>query len=357
MEKRVMFTEQLLKKENEQKHQDHDGYRIMFTAPQHAELQKFQIRDPMANEVLVKVFFTLISNGTEKAYLSGMPNTAHKFPVNLGYSSVGIVVQKGSNVKEVKEGDRVFVSYGGHASYNLKTSSGVIKIPDGVKMEDAVFLRLASFPLLALRRARVELGESVTVSGLGMLGLFGVQLAKIAGGLPVIAIGNREIRRKLALECGADYVFDPNDENLSEKIITHTKVSGIGGSNVVLETSGSIDALISALPYTARWGRILVNGCNRNTDKPIDLYKYVHLKGISIIGAHDKTRYPFNSAPGNWTARRDYMTLLGYMQDGRLKPGILNPCLVSPKDATEIYDKLLNDREFPLGVIFDWRKY
>ena len=333
------------------------GYRIIFTEPGRAELQEFEVRDPGDNEVQVKVQYNLISAGTEKAYLSGSPNTGHKFPTNPGYSSVGVVTKKGKNVKSFEVGDRVFVAYGGHASYNVKKASSVVKIPDGVKFEDAVFTRLASFPLLALRRARVEMGESVVVVGLGMLGLFGVQLAKIAGGLPVIAVGNRDIRKQKARESGADFVYSPDDVDLAEKIIANTKISGNGGADVVLETSGSIDGLLSSLKYTAKWGRVMVNGCNRITDKPIDLYRYVHLKGVSIIGAHDFTRYPYNSAPGNWTAKRDYMTLLGYMQDGRLKPSILEPQFVSPADTTQVYDRLLNDRQFPLGVVFDWTGY
>lgn len=333
------------------------GYRIIFTEPGRAELQEFEVRDPGDNEVQVKVQYNLISAGTEKAYLSGSPNTGHKFPTNPGYSSVGVVTKKGKDVKSFEVGDRVFVAYGGHASYNVKKASSVVKIPDGVKFEDAVFTRLASFPLLALRRARVEMGESVVVVGLGMLGLFGVQLAKIAGGLPVIAVGNRDIRKQKARESGADFVYSPDDVDLAEKIIANTKISGNGGADVVLETSGSIDGLLSSLKYTAKWGRVMVNGCNRITDKPIDLYRYVHLKGVSIIGAHDFTRYPYNSAPGNWTAKRDYMTLLGYMQDGRLKPSILEPQFVSPADTTQIYDRLLNDRQFPLGVVFDWTGY
>ena len=334
-----------------------NGYRVMFLEPGKAELQKFTVRDPREDEVVVKVFYTLISAGTEKAYLSGSHNTAHKFPTNPGYSSVGIVIKKGKKVNNLTEGDRVFVAYGGHASYNIKRTSSVVKIPENVSFENAVFTRLASFPLLALRRARVEIGESIVVVGLGMLGLFGVQIAKIAGGLPVIAVGNREIRRKKASECGADFVYSPDEPELAQKIIEHTKITGRGGANVVLETSGSIDGLISALKYTAKHGRVLINGCNRNTDKPIDLYKYVHLKGVSLIGAHDLTRLPYNSAPGNWTAKRDYMALLGYMADGRLRPQALSPVLTSPNDVPNIYDRLINDREFPLGVVLDWNNF
>ena len=135
------------------------GYRVTFIKPKVAELRSFELRKPKDNEVMVKVKYTLISAGTEKAYLSGANNTAQKFPTVPGYSSVGTVVEIGSAVTKFRPGDRVFVEYAGHASYNWKKESGVVKIPDDVSFIDAVFTRVASFPLLAIRRSRLEIGE------------------------------------------------------------------------------------------------------------------------------------------------------------------------------------------------------
>lgn len=112
-----------------------------------------------------------------------------------------------------------------------------------------------------------------------------------------------------------------------------------------------------SLEYVAKNGRVLVNGCNRVTDETIDFYKYVHLKGVSIIGAHDKTRAPYNSGKGNWTAHRDYLTILGYMSDGRLRTKELISELVDPKECNDVYRNLIEDKNFPMGVIWDWRKY
>ncbi|MCI8622415.1 MAG: zinc-binding alcohol dehydrogenase [Provencibacterium sp.] len=330
------------------------GIRVLFQAPGKACIQEFEVRAPKSNEVIVRVIYSLISSGTEKAYLSCSNNTAQKFPTVPGYSSVGIVEQYGTDVQNFSIGDRVFVSYGGHANYNIKPESSIIKIPDSVSLQEAAFTRLASFPLLALRRAQLEIGESVVIVGLGMLGQFGVQLARIAGGLPVIAVGNREIRKQKALQYGAKFVLSPDDPELTNKIMEYTQITGTGGANVVLETSGQVSALISCLKYTAKHGRVLLNGCNRVTDQPIDLYKYIHLRGVSLIGAHDKTRLPYSSWKGNWTAKRDYMTVLGLLEDGRLEAKSMISELVKPESVSEIYNRLLNDREFPLGVLLDW---
>lgn len=331
------------------------GKRIIFKSPGNAELEEFNVREPRNNECVVKIDYSLISNGTEKAYLAASPNTAQKFPTNPGYSSTGRVIKVGKDVRKFNIGDRVFVAYGGHASYNIKPESSIEKIPDNVSMQEAVFTRLASFPLLALRRSQLEIGESVVIVGLGMLGLFGVQLAKIGGGLPVVAIGNRENRKKLAMDFGATAVFSPDDSDLTQKIKDCTKITGLGGPDVVIETSGTTSGLKKSLEYVAKNGRVLVNGCNRVTDEIIDFYKYVHLKGVQIIGAHDKTRAPYNSGKGNWTAHRDYLTLLGYMSDGRLRTKELISDYIDPRECNCIYRNLIEDRNFPMGVIWNWK--
>lgn len=333
------------------------GYRVWFVQKEEAILQTFKVRDPKPDEVQVKVDFTLISAGTEKAYLSGSNNTAGKFPTCPGYSSVGTIIRIGANVVNYKEGDRVFVAYGGHGSYNIVSHKKCTLIPDRVSFEEAVFTRLAGFPLLALRRSRIEMGESVVV-GLGMLGLFAVQLARLYA-VPLIAVGNREIRRQKALKYGAEYVFAPDEPNLSQNIqdIIKMKTGRMGGADVIIETSGQIDALNSCLTYTARLGRVMLSGCNRVADKPIDLYKYIHYKGVELIGAHDGTRARYNSAPFRWTAQRDYNTILKFLEDGRLNAKDMLSEIVSPAETTLIYNRLLYERDFPLGVVFDWREF
>ncbi len=334
-----------------------DGSQIVFPEVGKAEFVPLKLKPLGSLDVEVKTVYTLISNGTEKDYISGSQNTGRKFPYNIGYSAVGIVEKTGNSVKSVKPGDRVFVEYGGHSSVIVKDVHNVIKIPDNVSFEEAVFAKLASYPLAAIRRARLEIGESIVIVGLGMLGLFGVQLAKCGGAFPIIAVGNREIRKELALKYGADYVFAPNEPDLTKKIydITDNKTF-IHGASVIVETSGSESGLLKCLEYTAMNARVMLNGCNRVMKQPIDFYKYVHTRGVNIVGVHNRTRPQSNSAPGNWTSKRDMFTILQFISKGRLDTKSIISEYVSPKNAEDVYKRLLNDRDFPLGVIFDWTK-
>ncbi len=321
-------------------------------------LADVSLPEPKENEVLIQVKYSLISNGTEKACLMGEENSTN-IPMRFGYSSVGYIIQTGKKVKNFHVGDRVYANYVGHASYGIRPVSSVWKIPDNVTFEDAVFTKIASFPLLALRRARLEAGESVAIVGTGMLGLLGVQLANIFGAMPVIAVGgSRQDRLEKAKNFGADFVLTANDSALTQKIMdisqAHTLYKGI---NVVIETSGTESALHSALKYIARNGRLVLNGCNRVTRDPINFYQDIHVKGVSLIGANNSNHPSHNSYPGNWTIARDYTTLLQWMSFDRLHPRDLISEIASPQDCVSVFDRLLHDREFPLGVLFDWSEF
>lgn len=302
--------------------------------------------------------YDLISAGTEKAQLIGGNNTKKSFPFNVGYSSTGHVAKIGNGVSTLSVGDRVFVPNGGHSNTVIKHKSSVYKIPDNVSMEEAVFTKVASFPLAAIRRSRLEIGESIVIVGLGMLGLFAVQFAHIGGATPIIAIGNRDVRKQKAKEYGAEYILNPDSDTLTEDVfkITETETR-IKGANVIIETSGSEQGLLQCLKYTSKHARVMLNGCQRVMTQPVNFYKYVHLRGVNIIGVHDFTCAAYNSMPGNWTHTRDYITILQLLSKGRLESKSMISELVSPNDALKTYNRLLYDRNFPLGVIFDWDKY
>lgn len=333
------------------------AFHVVFQNKNIASYSEFSLSDPKDDEILVRSAYSLISSGTEKAQLAGMPNTPCKFPFIPGYSIVGTIEKVGKKISDFKEGDRVFVPNSGHSNYVVKKASYCVHVPDDVDFKNAVFTRVASFPLLAFRRSQFELGESVVVVGLGMLGLFAVQFAKLAGAKPIIAVGNREIRQNLAKKFGADFVLSPSDPDLVKTVleITGEKWNGkVRGADVILETSGSEDGLLSALKYTAKHARVMVNGCNRIMSQPINIYQYIHLRGVSLIGAHDHTRHNYNSAKFNWTPKKDYMTILDYMRDGSINGIPLLSRTVSPFCASSVYTELLTDRNFPLGVIFDY---
>ena len=171
-----------------------ENKQIVFTKPNTAELLDVDYSKPNDNEVVVKTEFSTVSCGTEKANITGDPNIAGSaapdatFPRMLGYSSSGYVTEKGKNVTSVEIGDRVIVYWGKHKRYNTVPEENVVKITDdSISMQEAAISFIATFPMAAIRKTRLEIGESAMVMGLGLLGQLAVRLLKAAGAVPIIA--------------------------------------------------------------------------------------------------------------------------------------------------------------------------
>lgn len=184
-----------------------------------------------------------ISCGTERANITGNPNVVATeaagnvtFPRTVGYSSAGIVVRTGNDVVTIKEGDRVVVYWGKHREYNVVPEHQVVKIEDErISFETAAISFIASFPMAAIRKTRLEMGESAMVMGLGTLGMIAVKLLRLAGAVPIIAVDPDMERRKLALKNGADVVLDLFADGFSEKA---KSITG-GGAKVAIEVTGA----------------------------------------------------------------------------------------------------------------------
>ena len=333
------------------------GYYIVFEAVGKAVLKEFEVPQPGADEVLLENDYTVVSAGTERANLLNLPNTVvseNGFPFVPGYSGSGRVIAAGEDVTDLKIGDRVIVTWGGHRSHNIKKADSVLKIEDSsIDLLDAAFAHIASFSFLGVRKLKIELGESAMIVGMGILGAFAVQIAGLSGAVPVLVSDLDPARLDLALKLGAAAAFSPNEENFVEKV----KAAGGGdGPNAVVEVTGSAAALRQALEYIAWEGRISLLGCTRISDVPIDFYKYVHRRGISLIGAHTFTRAKQESAPGRWTEHDDYRTFLKLVAAGKLQIRPLISEIVSPEKAPEVFGCLAEMENPPLGIVFDWKK-
>lgn len=333
------------------------GYQVIFESIGNAVLKPYDIPELKPGEVLLENDYTVISAGTERANLVQLPNTGTAetgFPFRPGYCGAGRVVAAGDEVTELAIGDRVVINWGGHCSHTIKEAKSVLKIEDdSIDLLDASFATIVSFPLLGFRKLKLELGESAMVVGQGILGAFAVQIANLAGAVPVLALDFDPARRKLAVELGATAAFSPDEDHIIDKI---KEATGGEGPNGVIEVTGSAAALQQALEYIAWEGRISLLGCTRISDSPIDYYKYVHRRGISLIGAHTMTRPKQESAHGRWTERDDYKTFLKLVAANKIQTRPIISEIVSPRDATAVYKRLAEVKQPPLGIVFDWEK-
>lgn len=327
---------------------------IVFTKLETAEVLERDIKEVGGNLVRVKTEYTVVSGGTERANIMGATNAGgNKFPKILGYCGIGYVEAIGDEVKKIKIGDRVLVYHGKHTEYNVVPESDVTKVEDeNIDSLDAALVIIASMGLGGVRKLEVELGESAMVMGLGLLGMFSVQFLRLSGANPIIAVDLNEERRQLALKLGADYALDPSDEDFVGKVKAITKGKGV---NACVEVTGVSFAMKQALECASWMGRISLLGCTRVSDCEVDYYQQVHRPGVKLIGAHNFVRPKFESYPHHWTHHDDCRAILDMIATNRIDVKSIVSRVVKPEEAPQIYTELCNDKNFPMGTVFDWR--
>ena len=332
--------------------------RIEFVAPCVAQLKEFETPELKPNDVMVNLQVSSISSGTERANLIGDPNcspankaTKPQFPRVIGYSSAGVVEKVGENVTKFKVGDRVCMYWTTHTKHLVISENKLVKLDDDISFNEGALAFISTFPMAAIRKCRVEAGESAMVMGQGMLGLLAVKLLKVSGAVPIIAVDPNPAKREVAIKNGADYALDPFAEDFANKV---KEITG-GGVKVCIEVTGNGPALDMALDCMAKFGRVALLGCTRNSDFTIDYYRKVHFPGITMIGAHTMARPDNESHAGWWTHTDDMESFLRLIKYKRLEVKSMIEEIHSPEECFEVYTRLANEKSFPV-VQFDWSK-
>ncbi len=324
------------------------GLRVVWPEKGRVELEEFDVPSPSAGQVLVRALYTLVSAGTERAFLLALPNTPQKFPACPGYNGVGEVLELGKGVEEFSVGQRV-VGLLPHASHSVLPASALHKVPKGVPLDEAVFFNLASISLQGVRKAQMQIGESVAVIGLGLIGLFALQFARLSGAAPVIGVDKYPHRLRLAEECGADETVLADGGEVDEvRRLTE------GGAHVVVDATDRPEVLTTALEMLRQFGRLVLLGSTRGEAEKVNFYRLVHRKGATIIGAHASARPKRDSLLHLWTERDDWRAVLKLMALGRLKVRPLISLVVPPEEAPQVYRRLVEGEPELVGILFRW---
>lgn len=312
------------------------------------------VTDPLDNEVQVKMASTMISPGTERAHILALPNSNQNFPYAPGYCCAGYVVKTGKNVTGYKEGDRVccFAVDVGHRQVGNVVIDRIAHIPDDMPFDYAAFNGLAQTSMQGVRKCGIELGESVLVYGLGIVGQLALQFAKANGACPAIGAARDPKKLQIAKDCGADIVLNCADSDLKELVAPYTK-GGVGPS-VVLDCTGSASAFADACVAAADYARVCILGCPRGIE-PFNLYKNVQLKSLNVIGAHAVFSVPKDrSQPHLWTYADDIECFNNLVLRGSVNVEPLITSRIDWHDAVEAYEGLLSWNKGALAVIIHW---
>lgn len=317
------------------------------------QMIQVEVPAPGPHEIQIRMDKSLVSAGTERAWVLGLPNAVPDYPYVPGYCCAGYVEKTGSQVHGFSAGDRVaaYAINVGHRQIGNVADYNVIAIPEGVSFEHAAFTSLGQTSLQGVRKCRIELGESVVSLGLGIVGLFALQFSRLSGALPAIAMDTNEKRLEIAGMCGADLLLNNSCANWEELLLT---ASGGRRPNVVIDNTGVPSAMTLACRMAADYARICILGCPRGTED-FNFYRDVQKKSISIIGAHAVDSIPrWNSYPYHWTFADDAACFLNFVKKGEIRIEAMIGKTVSWKDAEKAYLDLLHHDTDAIGMIIDW---
>jgi len=348
------------------------------------------------NQVLVRTHYSFVSVGTEKMKVTqarmnlaekakerpdqvvqvlatlkeqGLMPTWRKVqerlkaPTTLGYACAGTVVEVGEGVEEFRLGDRVACVGEGvatHAEYNAIPRTLAVAVPADVGLDHASSAAVGAIAMQGVRQARLELGETVAVIGLGLLGQFLVQLCR-ANGCRVMGVDPDESKRTLALANGAEAACGPVPE---EALYHGLRMSGGQGVDAVMLTTAVKDTgpIEMSAALVRERGRVV---CLGNTYIELDWrnwfakeadFLFSRAMGAGIFDMDYFTRgrdYPAGYV--RWTANRNMAAFLDLVAQGRIDLGRLITHRFPFGEAKSVFDQLASGAlASAVGIVLEY---
>ena len=274
------------------------------------EMQEIPIPDIGERDILVKVKAAGICH-SDAHYRAGI-SPVRPIPLTLGHEIAGVVEKAGSQVTNVRVGDRVCLHYniscgdcyhcstgndqfcekvlmlghytnGGYAEYIAVPARNAILLPDEIPFEQGATLMCASATAFhALRKSRVKAGDTVAIFGAGGLGQSAIQLAHAFGAIDVYAVDINEEKLDLAKHYGAIPV-NGGKVNAVEEIKRLTNGKGV---DVAIEMIGLPQTMKQALQCAGVMARVVIVGLSNKTLE-IDTYNELLGSEVELIGSND----------------------------------------------------------------------
>ena len=328
---------------------------VVATGPGVIEIQDKPFEPLGPREVRIRTCRSLISTGTELAWLSGRKwksadgGEIPRYPLAMGYSNAGVIVEVGEQVESLEVGDRV-ASMAPHASHPHIREDRAWKVPEGVDFEAATFCLLGCTVLNGVRLGRPQLGDAAAVIGLGLLGQMACQLLRLFGARPVIGLDLDDFRLSLAGRIGglAEAVNpERTDATAAVKRLTEGR-----GADVVYEVTGLTETFDLAFDLARVRGTVVSLGSPR-WSAPVDMIR-VHLKALNVVGAIVSSHPEEGCQENRWSRRANGALFMQLLAEGALNMADLVTHRRPARDVASAYDMLRERREGCLGVILVW---
>jgi L-iditol 2-dehydrogenase len=253
------------------------------------ELTEMPVPEPGPDEVLVRVAACGIC-GSDVHGLDGSSGRRIP-PLVMGHEAAGVVAAAGSQVRSVREGDRVtfdstvwcgacfycrrgeinlcdnrqvlgvscgdYRRHGAFAEYVVVPERIVAPLPDNLSFEEAAMIEPASVAVHAVNLTPVRLGDTAVVVGTGMIGLLVVQALRLAGCGRIVAVDVDAARLELARRFGADELVNARE---ADPVAAVADLTSGRGADVAVEAVGATDPVATAVACLRKGGALTLVG-------------------------------------------------------------------------------------------------
>ena len=241
---------------------------------------------------------------------------------------------------------------GHHASHVTVSDDpqSLVKLRDGASFAAGTFGVLGSVSIHGVRKAKLEFGERLMITGMGVVGQLALQLAKLTGCDQAIAVDLIDQRLEKADISGATHILNPTTCDLKSQVQQLTEGRGL---DVVIEASGYPDLLPELFDLMRIGGRIVLLGSIWHRKVELDLMPF-HEKELVMIGAHQPKCPTTPTAIFPWTQQYNRAQILKYICQGTLNVDHLISHQLPYTEAETAYRLLRDQRDQSLGVILKW---
>jgi len=347
------------------------GKVVVFTAPKTVGFDTYEDRPLTSHEVRLRTLYSGISAGTELTAYRGSNPYLHKqwdparklfipaeqptlaYPVSgWGYEEVGEVVELGGEVLDLSIGDVIFGTWG-HRTHHIVTEE-YARARVQAKSLDAIFglfSQIGAIALNGVHDARIRIGETVVVFGMGGLGQIVGQLAK-EWGAQVSGVERFEKRLEIARQSNAaDIVLNAGDGEVAERI---RDITDNRGADLAIEATGSSSALNQAIRSVAYSARVVALGFFQGEATGLFLGEEFHHNRVNIVGSQI-----FGTDPEltyRWNQLRLVQTFMRLQAEGMVNLRPIISHVIPFDEAGEAFRILDQEPENALQVVLDFTK-
>jgi L-iditol 2-dehydrogenase len=337
-------------------------------APGDLRYEEVDIPEVGADEALVRVKAVGIC-GSDPARV--MLKGTYSYPTTVGHEFSGEVVELGDGVKSLKAGDWVTIvplipcgvcdycaigeytlcddySYygsredGAMAEFIAVKERNILQLPEGVDFESGACTDPVSVALHAMRKTSMGGGDTVAVLGVGPIGGFAVQWARVLGAREIFAVDIVDEKLTIAQQIGTDFVCNATQDDPVKFVLDHTAGAGV---DRVIEIAGSKVTQEQSVRMVKKQGHIAFCGISYDDlmlpQKTLD---QLMRKEATLIGSWNSSFAPLPV--------HEWRTSLHFLSKGQIQCHPLISHRLPLSDAPEVFKKIWDRDGYFNKVLF-----